>query len=142
MKRSILRIASALSLLMCVGMCALWWRSVSRYDLVEYDPPSHRLGIDLVSSNGVLAYWQRKTVDLDFGLRPGTFTPSSPGGERILDLFVIFSPPQDHWWQRLGLAIRHDPPYNNDLFVTAPHWAIAAAFFLLPAVGLFGRARR
>jgi hypothetical protein len=57
MRRRLFTLLSALSLLLCVGTCAMWVRSYVRTDAYEWHPDRYRRLV-ISSQRGVVEYWR------------------------------------------------------------------------------------
>jgi hypothetical protein len=161
-RRGLFTLCSAVSLLLCVALCALWARSYWVEDWFErrsFDPPGpHPHGLDdpprmtdltAVAARGrvwVLVetrLWLNEVVTMrdnewggsemtEWTRRPATARPGRPN---------------DTWWTRRGFRAARRHPRPGDLRqyasweVGLPLWAPALATALLPAIWIRGATR-
>jgi hypothetical protein len=154
MLRRLFTFASALSLLLCVGACALWVRSYRRYDIVtlrrsEPDPARREIWYRIEAVAGQLTFsrifiryegdWRdvRSAFQWKHG-RPGPiFNPDAPITlhERLGFDFLLSDDTRN-------TALSGGNEYEADLYL--PYWLFAFVTVLLPArhAGNFYRRRR
>ena len=121
-RRRLLNLLTALSLLLCVATCVLWARSYWRYDLPAVGAGQSNLYVHSV--NGSL-YFQWGW-DGESARRPAwaefRSNPSDPAAGQGLFEFGF----ADNTSQRT-------PPLSRVIGLWMPHWAVAAAFAVAPA---------
>jgi hypothetical protein len=169
MTRRLLNLLTALSMLLCVAVVALWVRSYSGGDQLQRLRPTQKLRI--ISRSGRIGF-ERWVGPFDDDATFGATTGSSeePGADRA-------GPPDDTvttrfgwsyngwpandppvfgnaWWNRVGFgafrgetaittASMSGPLWTGWLVsVTAPWWAVATATALLPSIRVARLIRR
>ena len=133
-KRHLLNLLTALSLLLCVAVCVLWVRSYWVPESVSYWGNAHVLG--LYSSKGRAA----------LTLATGTIGPAEreAGGYGLR--YKVVNPPSVITAGRWGFVIRRIPvsggTWSGTLHMVVVHdWLPVAAAALLPGAWLFRRVR-
>ena len=138
MKRRVLNILTALSLLLCVSVVVLWVRSYHVGDTYAWLPPARAEAVQ--SAGARLWYFRAESIDeANFPLPSAGFPPGYQG---------VRPPPPAHLrskpnWQYAGFSYTEELPFALRLrSVSIPHWALAAVFSAAPAVALAGILRR
>ena len=149
MTRRVLNLLTALSLLLCVAVCALWVRSYRRHDRVLYQSDEDAAGRQrcfvLGWSRGAFDFQHHHIVGLgrSYAERMGLHTEHGELGAEALAV------PADRGVELAGFAFllpvtESVPPavwWHYTIYV--PHYAVLTAAGILPAARLFpGRRRR
>lgn len=145
--RRLLLILATVSLILCVGMIALWIRSYLAYDLVAYEAYSG-IGTELMSVNGKFIFYHFNSYKDESEEPPQEFgfshvSPASRTGVGWAGEFDFWHYGR-HFWNRLGFRAtsRPVPIVSTRLtIVSAPDWALAGLFGTLPFI-YFLRIRR
>ena len=137
MRRRLLNLLTALSLLLCVAVVAMWVRSYFRYDVLAIHP-----GDAWLSARGRLGeVWILFAAD-----RSRVNTPRGLTTSRITDRtrWTHAALVPGNGWRRFGFGYGTQPfpppaagagPVHTVFHVALiPYWALAAGFGLLPAV--------
>ena len=162
MKRRLLNLLTALSLLLCLATVALWARSYFRSDCLTYSQPtlepelfraSYLIGVSGRGNAWVAFDWteheyhptQPSPAEVD--LEEETESPPTAGWEHETDRPEDVSEHFDHRAWGFGFEVEprsrwQSPPGYHRWAVAFPLWAAAAAFAALPAARLFRRVRR
>ena len=125
MKRRLLNLLTAISLLLCGAVCVLWVRSRTSGALVRYTAEGRR--VELASTAGVLALF---AGDAPAGKTAGGFEFRRKRSFMILFYALLKS--QDRpvpLTNRMGFAYFWSPTSRT---VMAPHWAVAVPLSVLP----------
>ena len=152
MRRRLFAIASALSLLLCIGICVLWYRSYRGTDVIIYVvKDSHQvlqIRRSLQTTNGQLVLgifdykYSKLQMKSDFAYRDGLgyYDPRSAlgvlgisSGDTVID------------WEHFGFEWRlYRPSARNYLLAAgaAPLWSLVLVTLLLPAFWQIGRWRK
>jgi hypothetical protein len=148
MKRRLLNLLTAGSLLLCVAVCVLWVRSYWRYDQVNRFGADHVL--ELSSGDGVFAVMYGPTykgpgaVQWPTSWRYRNYKALGKNG--LPGQMAIASHRRLH---RLGLAYDANrlitpslgPPYYSSHRLYLPHWLVALALAALPSARSWRRWR-
>jgi hypothetical protein len=121
-RRRLLAIVSALSLLLCLATLLLRLRSSSQEDVVQWDE------WNLISSRGALVLWGGHSSEERYF---GTLQLGSQRG--VVDRLDL--PNAGAYLGGFGIASFRSTP-ENDVFLTFPHWFLALLFAILPAIHL------
>jgi hypothetical protein len=151
-KRRLVTLAAALSLILCVATLALWWRSFQRCDTVCYDrvsgatARSHRI----TSQRGTLgiAVAGGKATRPEDGSRADrewSYATTDANGPLLRDLGEQFAPREitsSAWLLDFGWYFVTDPS-NGEYFraVGFPHWFLAVLAAIIPALRVRAESR-
>jgi hypothetical protein len=148
MRRRLLNLLTALSLLLCVAVGVLWVRSylVSEYVMAAWDESTGgHCGVSVGSSFGMLRFYECRysgtTDKWRVPLQYVSFEPKPPVSRtlanekrpRLGDLGVF-----------VEVINRTDSPGNTWKFryINVSHWLPGTVFFVLPVARVMGRVRR
>ena len=138
MRRSLLNLLTALSLLLCVAVCGLWVRSYSVQDVIQYVTAQ---GWQIAaSSQGRIgcAFERGALADEDVLVNPLAWSTESPSE-------ISASGAGVPTFDTLGFSLARVPGYSSGhttTFVTVPHWSIALLGMILPVWRWGGRGRK
>jgi hypothetical protein len=129
MTRRLLHLVTLLSLLLCLGVLALWARSYWVHDQLQVCAVDHWL--ILHSTSGVIFVFDNHFIDsqpfrLVWMRQPQLAGPALPDVMRSMVRF----------------GYDGSLPSSADKVLTFPHWAAAALFALLPSARFYRRLRR
>ena len=143
MKRRLLNLLTALSLLLCVALCALWVRTLWRQDVVRFPGRRHNLFTTphvVWSATAGRPYWEGPAYEsyepnrkfaATFGPFFGYSRRPAPGGSRHAALGFAY------------LSYLQPPPNAcRFTYIAVPLWAFVALSALMPAERLRRRLRR
>ena len=139
MKRRLLNLLTALSMLLCVAVCVLWVRSFGAVDTLQYVRLADAVG---GRSTGIAAASLRGRVKLSVSWWPKRrgerlHTPSGwrAFSERLQPGMLERAPPDmaAFWW-RLGFGRRWDDQHRRqgDRFLVLPYWPLFTLSLLPP----------
>ena len=123
MRRRALNVVTGLSLLLCVGLSALWIFSFWSYDAVGFWPsPPNQRAYGFVSTAGTFAFIAVSEGD---GVRRWGFVHRPRGSDRLVG--------------RAGFLLRHD---RRGSIIGVPHPLVSLLLAVPPAYAFWRRARR
>jgi hypothetical protein len=133
MRRRLLNLVTALSLLLCVALCVLWARSYWRRDSIVYNAPGE---LSAISSNHSSVYFERNTGwpwgpvrGKNWQWRSDTPAVGSTWDSDVSRRVVRFR------FLRFAWAA-HDPPaeaYRLRMLIV-PYWSLTLLTAILPAI--------
>jgi hypothetical protein len=140
MKRRLLNLLTTVSLLLCVGVAALWVRSRVFYhqDRVEWN--GRLSAANVQSVGGKLMFWHIVWAKRWWPEEPGTWTYSHE--TEVVDFNFAMKPE----WSFAGIGFGHSRGVSRgsayaDTRVVVPDWSAAVACAILPAAWAFRRIR-
>jgi hypothetical protein len=133
LRRTSFTFASAISLLVCIGLLALWVRSTMKLDRIRSSMPTRRTTIH--SKNG----------EIYIDMATASAAIWHPGYQHIHALPTQFRPP-DPRWEIAGLGGGSETVYERDVvihrqFAEVPLWPIVVVLLILPVMWCDRRTR-